>query len=361
MTAVETSPAAPAGVTGRPATAALDYCFGAAGDEATMARNEAMLDRSVLVPRVLAGGPADPAVTVTGGSITAPVLVAPMGLQGLLDPRAETVAARAAAEAGLGFCLSTFSSASAAEVAATAPGLRWRQVYLTREPDLTRYLVEEAEQLGFQAIVVTVDVPVVGRRNRDLANGLDRFTAAPPALVHSEPFRRLMAERGVEARDLLAEIFPNPSTTWADVAELSGRTRLPVLLKGILHPEDARRALEAGAAGIVVSTHGGRQFDRSISSVEALPAVVAAVGPDVPVYLDSGVRRPAHVAVALALGARAVLLGRPVLTALAGGRAEEVGALLRGFREELVHIMTLLGARRPADLTACVPPAGGRP
>ena len=349
----------PAGVTGQPSAAALDYCFGAAGDEATMARNEAMLDRSILVPRVLAGGPADPSVTVTGGPIAAPVLVAPMGLQGLLDRRAETVAARAAAEAGLGFCLSAFSSASAADVAATGPGLRWRQVYLTREPCLTRYLVEEAEQLGFQALVVTVDVPVVGRRNRDLANGMDRFAVAPPALARSEPFRRLMAERGVEGRDLLAEIFPNPFTTWADVADVIARTHLPVLLKGIMHPEDARRALDIGAAGVVVSNHGGRQFDRSVSTAEVLPAVVAAVGSDVPVYLDSGIRRPAHVAAALALGARAVLLGRPVLTALAGGRAEDVAALLRGFTEELAHIMTLLGARQPADLTACTHPVEG--
>jgi isopentenyl diphosphate isomerase/L-lactate dehydrogenase-like FMN-dependent dehydrogenase len=353
------TPAAPQHRTApQPAAAALDYCFGAAGDEATMTRNEAMLDRAVLVPRVLAGAPADPSVEITGGTIAAPVVIAPMGLQGLLDPRAETVAARAAAEADLGFCLSTFSSASAADVAATPPGLRWRQVYLTREPQLTRYLVEEAEQLGFRAIVVTLDVPVVGRRSRDVANGMDRFAVAPPALVRAEPFRRLLAQRGGEPRDVLADVFPNPYTSWADVAELISATRLPVLLKGIMHPEDARRAREIGAAGLVVSNHGGRQFDRSISSLEALPAVVAAAEGSVPVYLDSGIRRPAHVAVALSLGARAVLLGRPVLTALATGRPDAVVTLLRHFTEEFAQTMTLLGARRPSDLLACAPQAG---
>lgn len=361
MTAVGAGVAARAPAGHGPRQAAMDYCFGAAGDEATMARNETMLDRAVLVPRVLAGGPADPSVSVAGGRIAAPVLVAPMGLQGLLDPRAETVAARAAAQAGLGFCLSTFSSASAAEVAATGPGLRWRQIYLTREPRLNRHLVEEAARLGFQALIVTLDVPVVGRRERDRANGLNRFAAAPPALVRSEPFRVAMAERGVDAQTLLAEIFPNPCTEWGDVSELIASTPLPVLVKGILHADDARQAVDAGAAGIIVSNHGGRQFDRSISSIEALPSVVAAVGPATPVYLDSGVRRPAHVAVALARGARAVLLGRPVLTALAGGQAEEVGAVLRGFTSELAHIMTLLGARSPADLTACAHPADSEP
>jgi isopentenyl diphosphate isomerase/L-lactate dehydrogenase-like FMN-dependent dehydrogenase len=353
MTAVDTDAAARALLEDGPPQAALDYCFGAAGDEATMTRNEIMLDRAVLVPRVLPGGPADPSVEVAGGRIAAPLLVAPMGLQALLDPGAETVAARAAAEAGLGFCLSTFSSAAAADVAATGPGLRWRQIYLTREPRLNRYLVEEAERLDFQALVVTLDVPVVGRRERDRANGLNRFTAAPPALLHAEPFRRAMTERGVDAQTLLAEIFPNPFTEWRHVAELVASTALPVLVKGILHADDARRAIDAGAAGIVVSNHGGRQFDRSISSIEALPPIAAAAGPATPVYLDSGVRRPAHVAVALAHGARAVLLGRPVLTALADGQAEAVGAVLRGFASELTHIMTLLGARTPAELTGC--------
>ncbi|WP_329563521.1 alpha-hydroxy-acid oxidizing protein [Streptomyces uncialis] len=341
-----------------PHPAALDYCFGAAGDESTMIRNQEGFTTAMLVPRVLTGASGDPTTAVTGGTIVAPVLVAPMGLQGLLHPRAEAAAAAAAAAAGLGFCLSTFSSASAAEVVAAAgDGLRWRQVYLTRNAALNQHLIDEAEDLGFQAIVVTVDVPAVGHRPRDLAHRFERFAAAPPALVNSAPVRNMAAETGCSPREILDEVFPNPDTTWADVAALIAGTRLPVLVKGILHPADALHAMDVGAAGVVVSNHGGRQFERSITSIEALPAVVAAVAGAGPVYLDSGVRRPADVAVALSLGARAVLLGRPVLDALAAGGAASITGVLQDFIHGTAEIMTVLGAHRPDDLRQAKPAA----
>jgi isopentenyl diphosphate isomerase/L-lactate dehydrogenase-like FMN-dependent dehydrogenase len=344
---------------GAPDRGALDYCFGAAGDESTMNRNVAGLDEFVLVPRMLPGRRVPiTRTTVTGGEVSGPFVVAPMGLQSFVHPAAETATATAAVAAGVGFCLSTFSYHSPEEVASAAgTGLRWLQVYVLRAPELTAHLVAEAERLGFSAIVCTLDVPVVGRRTRDTRNNFDRFAADLPAIVRSRPFVDLAARRGLSPRALLDEVFPNPECTWDDIASVIASTRLPVLLKGILHTEDARRALDIGAAGIVVSNHGGRQFDRSITSVDALPGIVRAIDSAVPVYLDSGVRTATHAAVALALGARAVLLGRPVLAALASGRqsgAAGIGAVtatLRGFVDDLAHVMMLVGASGPEALT----------
>jgi isopentenyl diphosphate isomerase/L-lactate dehydrogenase-like FMN-dependent dehydrogenase len=350
VTSDATTSAAPA-LPALPHPAAADYCFGGAGDESTMARNEAVLDRYVLVPRMLRGT-ARPrlATEVAGGRIEAPLFVAPMGLQGLLHPDAEAATAAAAAAAGVGFCLSTFCSRTPDEVVSAAgPGLRWFQLYVLREPQLTEHLLDEAARLGFDAVVCTLDVPVVGRR-RVVAGGFDRFAAAPPGLVRSAPFRELAARLGLPAEAVLDRVFPYPECTWADIAALIASTPLPVVLKGILHPDDARRAVDIGAAGVVVSNHGGRQFDRSITSVEALPGVLDAVGGARPVYLDSGVRTATHAAVALALGARAVLLGRPVLAALAEGGRDAVTAVLRSVVDDLAHVMTLVGATRPADL-----------
>jgi isopentenyl diphosphate isomerase/L-lactate dehydrogenase-like FMN-dependent dehydrogenase len=331
---------------------ALDYCMGGAGDERTMHRNTELLDQLVLVPRMLRAEP-EPVLrtSVVGGEIAAPVLVSPMGLQALAHPAAEAATAAAAAGLGLGHCLSTFSSVSPADVVSQAgPGLRWFQLYILRDPGLTAYLVGEAERLGFAAIVCTLDVPVVGRRTRDETNGFDRFAVAPPAVVRAAPFRALQAERGCSAKQLLDAVFPNPSCTWDDVATLIGSTDLPVLLKGILHPADARRAVAVGAAGIVVSNHGGRQFDRSVTSVEALPGICQAVDGAIPVYFDSGVRDAAHIAVTLALGAEAVLVGRPVLVALAAAGPEGVSALLRDLTADLGQIMRLVGAASPREL-----------
>lgn len=330
----------------------VDYCMGGAGDERTVARNVAMLDRLAFIPRMLhdAGTP-QLSVEVTGGTISAPLLVAPMGLQGMYHEAAEAETAAAAAGAGVGFCLSTFSSADAQEVVTRAgDGLRWRQLYLLREPAMTRYLVEQAENLGFRAIVCTVDVPVVGKRGRDRANGFQRFSVAPPALVKTEVFQQLNERRGQDPQDTLDDIFPNAAITWGDFEALVSSTRLPVLIKGILHPDDARRACDAGASGIIVSNHGGRQLACSVASVEMLPAVRRAVKDSIPVYLDSGIRSGEHIALALALGARAVLVGRPLLLALAAGGRGLVAAVLDELISDLRRTMVLVGAKSPADL-----------
>ena len=319
------------------APAAYDYCAGAAGDQATLTRNVAALDALVFTWRVL-GGAAEPRtrVRIPGGELAAPLVVAPMGLQGLCCPDAEAASAGAAAALGLGHCLSMFSSRPIEEVAGAGPGVRWQQLYLLRDRELTRAHLDRAEAAGCTAIVVTVDVPVVGRRTLDRRNGFDRFQAAPPALLAYPEFAR--ADRR------LAEVFPDARPTWADIAWLVGRSGLPVLVKGVLDPRDARLAMEAGAAGVVVSNHGGRQLDRCVPAIDALGAVVAAVPPDTPVFFDSGIRRGSHIAAALALGARAVLIGRPVLWGLAVAGREGAQAVLTTLADDLRHIMTLVGA-----------------
>jgi len=328
---------------------AYDYCAGAAGDESTAARNVASLDARLLTPRVLAppAGPDALRVAVPGGQLAAPVLVAPMGLQGLCCPAGEVASASAAASLGLGFCLSMFSSRPVEEVAGQAgPGVRWQQIYLLRDRGVTDSMVDRALAAGASALVVTVDVPVVGRRTRDLRNRFDRFSTAP-AIVGDPRFRQLLAGRDGAASpgSLLADLFPNPAATWSDVERLVRRAGVPVLVKGVLDARDGRLAVAAGAAGVVVSNHGGRQLDRCIAAIDALAPVVDAVGGEVPVLFDSGVRRGSHLAVALALGARAVLVGRPVLWGLAV--AGEAGArlVLKTLVDDLRQVLDLVGGR----------------
>ncbi len=307
---------------------AVDYCLGGAGDEQTVVCNVERLDRLLFVPRVLRDvSEVDTGTYVTGGRISAPILVAPMGLQGLFHTEGELATAAAAAAVGLGHCLSTFcTSDPRAVIDGAGPGLRWRQVYVLRDWGLTRDLIAEAEELGFQAIVCTVDVPIVGRRSRDENNGFDRFAAAPPALIRTRRFARLAAERGSTARELLAEVFPNPSFTWDDVATVVGSTTLPVVVKGILHPDDAR------------SHSDGSGWRRRLQPRRATARP-----------LDKQ-HRCADIAKALALGARAVLVGRPVLMALAEGGRQRVTEMLQTLIEQLVETMKLVGAGTAEDL-----------
>lgn len=331
----------------------VDYCMGGAGDERTVARNVAMLDRLAFIPRMLhdAGTP-QLSVEVTGGTISAPLLVAPMGLQGMYHEVAEAETAAAAAGAGVGFCLSTFSSADAQEVVTRAgDGLRWRQLYLLREPAMTRYLVEQAENLGFRAIVCTVDVPVVGKRGRDRANGFQRFSVAPPALVKTEVFQQLNERRGQDPQDTLDDIFPNAAITWGDFEALVSSTRLPVLIKGILHPDDARRACDAGASGIIVSNHGGRADEAGRSTIESLPEIIKVSG-NMPVLIDSGFRRGTDIVKALCMGAKGVAMGRPYLWGLGAFGQPGVERVLQILRTELKVAMQQIGAPSLKDLKA---------
>jgi 4-hydroxymandelate oxidase len=281
-----------------------------------------------------------------------PVAIAPMAIHGLAHPEAELATARAAAAAGVPFTLSTVASRSIEDVAEAAPdGTRWFQLYVQRDRARSRSLVERAAAAGYEAIMFTVDLPVLGYRDRDLRSGfemtsLGNFVDDPPT------HRPVRATSGRPAGDGPLDNASTPRTlTWADIDAIRGWSSLPIVLKGILTAEDARLAVEHGVDGIVVSNHGGRQLDRVQAAVDALPPIVAEVGGQVEIWVDGGVRRGLDIAVALALGARGVLLGRPVLWALAVGGQSGVEHALRILRQEFELTLALLGTPTPADIT----------
>ncbi|HEY0698441.1 MAG TPA: alpha/beta fold hydrolase, partial [Micromonospora sp.] len=293
------------------------YVAGNAGIGATGRANREAFDRWRLLPRMLRGvARRDLTVSLLGQRLPVPVLLAPVAAQTVVHPDGELASVRGAAEAGVPFVLSTFSSHSMEEVAAAAgTGPRWFQLYWPADRAVAESLVRRAEASGYSALVLTVDNPAFGYRPADLdagylpflhGAGLANFTSDPVFLRGLPPDADAATVVGHWAR-----IAANPTLTWDELPWLRGLTELPLLLKGILHPQDARLALAHGADGVIVSTHGGRQLDGTVAALDALPAVRAAVGDAVPVLMDSGVRTGADVVKALALGADAVLYGRP--------------------------------------------------
>jgi len=300
-----------------------DFFAGGAGDEVTLAENYEAWSRLHATPRVLTGPrDADTSITLLGLSLPHPIGIAPIAYQGLLHPEAEAAMARGAAAAGALNIVSTRSTLSLEDVAAAAPDApRWFQVYLLRDRDLTGELARRAAASGYLALVLTGDTPVLGRKERDARNG---FTI--PEEQSRGNLRGALRHAPESAQD--------PSASLADIDRLRELSGLPVLVKGVLRADDARRCIEAGAAGLIVSNHGGRQLDGVVSTAEALPEVVAAAQ-EVPVLVDGGVDSAADVTRALALGADAVLIGRLAAWALAAGGAEAVTELLLSLCEEL--------------------------
>lgn len=326
----------------------LGYFAGGAWDERTLGENVAAYDRWQLRPRVLVDvSEVDLRTTVLGTPVSMPVLVAPVALQRLVDADGELAMARAAARAQTIMCLSTIATATPAEVAANAPAApRWLQVYVFRDRAITRAIVDEAVAAGFGALALTVDAPRAGRRERDLQTGFHL-----PAQV---TVPAVAAAIGGEACPTVAEIFGllDTTLTWSDFERFASDWPLPLLVKGIQTAEDARLAVEHGAAGIVVSNHGGRQLDGVAATIDLLPEIVEAVAGRVEIILDGGVRRGTSVLKALALGARAVLVGRPALWGLAAAGEDGAWRVLELLREELELGLTLLGCRKPADVAA---------
>jgi len=322
--------------------AVFDWFAGGAGDERTLRDNEAAFRRFRLRPRVLVDVErVTPGTTVLGQELALPVLVAPVAFHRLVHPQGELAMARGAAAAGTVMCVSTMATSSFADIAAAAPGAaRWLQVYHFTDRERTRALIDSGREAGASAIVLTVDAPVLGRRERGLGFGLPGIGAVPNVAA------ALTGGRAQSLEELISRTL-----TWRDLEWLVGETGLPVLLKGILTREDAELACEAGVAGVIVSNHGGRQLDGVDAGIDALGEVVEAVAGRVEVLVDGGVRRGTDAVVAVALGARAVLVGRPLIWALAVGGEQGVAHLLGLLGAEVTTALTLLGCPHPGAVS----------
>ncbi len=310
-----------------------------------------------IVPRMLRDvSERDLSVTVLGTEMPAPMLLAPIGVQSILHEDGELAVARAAAAVGLPMILSTVSSFTLEEVAEAAGGPKWFQLYMPNSREFASSLVSRAERAGYEAIVLTVDTFLQGWKPRDLQSAwMPQLAGIGLANYTSDPVFESMLERPAEEdpQGVIGQFivqFANPKLSWDDLEFLRAETELPILIKGVLHPDDARMAGERGIDGVVVSNHGGRQVDGEIAALDALPGVVDAVGDELAVLLDSGVRSGADVAKALALGANAVAVGRPYLWGLALGGEAGALAVLRAVLAELDLTIGLTGHRSPADL-----------
>jgi isopentenyl diphosphate isomerase/L-lactate dehydrogenase-like FMN-dependent dehydrogenase len=336
----------------------FDYIAGGAGSEGTMRANLEAFERRRLRPRMLTGNSErDISVEVLGTSSPAPFLLAPIGVLSIAHAEGELAVARAAAATDVPIVLSSAASHSIEAVAeAMGEAQRWFQLYWANDRDVVVSLVERAEAAGYGAIVVTLDTLILGWRPRDLRRAYLPFvTGEGCAQFFSDPVFRSRLERPPEDDMLAAAVamlatFPNLGLTWDDLAWLRDRTKLPLLVKGVLTGEDAQRARECGVDGIVVSNHGGRQVDGAVAALDALVEVRAAVGREAVVLMDGGIRRGADVLKALALGADAVLLGRPYAYGLAVGGQEGVETVIGHLMAETDLTLALLGGTRAADL-----------
>jgi 4-hydroxymandelate oxidase len=327
---------------------AWDYMAGGGGDEVTLRWNRDRLNATRILPRVLRDVSAvDTRLTLLGLSLPFPVLLAPTGFQRLFHAEGELATARGAGAAGALYTLSTPATTSLEDVASVAKAPLWFQLYVQRDRGFTLELVRRAEAHGYRAIVLTADTPVLGARDREQRRQLE----LPPGMD-------LPNLRGITGKPNEPTFqhgsrnpFLDPSLTWKDVAWLARETKLPVVVKGVLHPDDARLALEHGAAAIGVSNHGGRNLDTVPATIDALPAVVDAVAGRAPILFDGGVRRGVDIVKALALGASAVMIGRPYLWGLGTAGADGVTRVIQLLVTELEMAMAQCGAASLGQLT----------
>jgi L-lactate dehydrogenase (cytochrome) len=354
--------------------ALFDFVDGGGEDEWSVRENRAAFERITFRPKILVDvSKRDQSTTVLGVPLKSPIVCSPTGMPGLLWPKGEIEAAKAAAKVGSIYTLATRATCSIEEVAEAAEGRVWFQVYVWQDRKMTQQLVERATAAGAKAMFLTVDVQVVSQRERDLRNG---FTTPPKVTVRNalDTIRRVdwmrrvliggpkitdrnfLGLRHAAGGDDLIRLggyvnsLYDPSVNWEDFKWFRSIWNGPLIVKGVLTPEDARKAVSYGADGIVVSNHGGRQLDYCPASIEALPEIVDAVGDKIEVLLDSGVRRGTDVAKALALGARACMVGRPYLWGLASGGQPGVERALTILQVELDRAMALLGRPTLADL-----------
>lgn len=329
------------------------YYAGGANDEVTLRGNRTAFEQIALRYRTMVDvSTRSCATTVLGTPVAMPVLIAPTAMQRLAHEEGECATARAAEAAGTIMIVSTTATTGLRDVRASAGGPMWFQLYIYRDRDITRAHIEAARDAGYQAIVLTVDAPVLGRRERDIRLG---FTLPPHLrIANAEPARmgQVPAASG-SASGLMLHFrdLHDPSLTPKDIEWVRTESGLPVIVKGVVRGDDAVRALDHGAAGVIVSNHGGRQLDTAIPAIRALPGVVDAVDGRVEVYVDGGIRRGTDVLKALALGARAVMVGRPVIWGLAVDGENGVKMVLRLLRDELDLAMALSGAATIESIT----------
>lgn len=349
----------------------FDFADGGAEDEVTLRRNESAFNEIELLPHPLSGsGERDLSVELFKQTLSMPVIVGPTGLAGLFWPDGERLTARAAAACGTAYCLSHGSVCTLEQLAACGASPRWMQVFIYKDRGFTRELAERAASAGYDALVLTIDNQLTGNRERDIRNGFaipPRFGLAGLAgmALKAEWLWRMRRDirhvtfgnyvRPGETAQIktvavrMASLL-DPSMNWNDVDDLRRIWKGPLLLKGVLHPNEAKEAAERGVDGVIVSNHGGRQLDGVPASIRALPGIVEAVGNSMPVLIDGGVRRGSDVVKALALGAKACLVGRPQLWGLAVAGEAGVAHMLDILRQEISRVMGLCGVTRIADI-----------
>ncbi|MFH7030327.1 MAG: alpha-hydroxy acid oxidase [Heteroscytonema crispum UTEX LB 1556] len=331
---------------------ALDYYNSGAWDEITLRDNRTAFERLKLRPRMLVDVSSRSLnTTILGQPVSMPLLIAPMAFQCLAHPSGEIATALAASKAGIGMVLSTMATTSLEDVATvrenTPTALQWFQLYVHRDRGLTRALVERACNAGYQALCLTVDAPILGRRERDKRN---HFTLPPGLQLANFTTLNIPQQQGESGLFTYFAQQLDSSLTWRDVEWLQSLSPLPIAVKGILRGDDAQTAVEYGAKAVIVSNHGGRQLDSAIASIDALSEVVAAVGDKAEVLMDGGIRRGTDILKALALGAKAVLLGRPILWGLAVAGEAGVSHVIELLRDELDIAIALSGCATLQDI-----------
>jgi L-lactate dehydrogenase (cytochrome) len=353
--------------------AMFDFVDGGANAEWTMRENQTAFERILFDPRVLVDvSERDQSTTIFGETMKTPIMIAPTGLTSIAWPNAELLAARAAARAGAGLALSTYASNSLEEIAATGVSPRWFQLYVSRDRKMTESLIDRAQAAGFQALAITVDTQVPSMRERNVRNGyeappritihnvvdvarrvgwLKRFLKGPrPAYRNISGEAALTPKQFVELGYQLARQI-DPSISWKDVETFRARWKGPLLLKGVVSTKDVKTALDCGVNGFIVSNHGGRQLDYAPSSIEVLPEIVDACGDRAEVYLDSGIRRGSDVVKAIALGAKAVLIGRPYVYGLGAAGEDGVDHVFRILTDEIDRCLALIGVPRLSEVS----------
>lgn len=331
---------------------AYDFYAIGAGDGLTLRENQQAYDRLRLKYHVLRDvSRRDLSTTILGQPVSMPILIPPMAFQGLAHPDGEVGTAKAAGAAGTIMAVSTFANCALEDVKVAASGPLWFQLYIFRDRAVSASLVQRAEAAGYSSIVLTVDAPLLGRRGADVRN---KFRLPADMVIKNlQPYTHGRLPAGASGEEI-ANYFVgmlDASLTWKDVEWLRSITRLPILVKGVIRPDDAQRAVDSGVAGIIVSNHGGRQLDTASATITVLPEIAEAVAGRIEVLVDGGIRRGTDVIKALALGARAVLIGRPILWGLAAGGEPGVTRVLDLLRDELDLTMALCGCPSVGDAT----------